>query len=77
MPLALNLLLDAEGCARVEALRGRQGQVWPEYRPGWWVPHCTLAMPLSGDEAGRAVTALDRTDLPFDVAVAEMAWPTW
>lgn len=49
------------------------GQGWALYQPGWWVPHVTLAMPLTPDEVGRSVTALADADLPCDVGVAALA----
>lgn len=43
---------------------------WPHYRPDQWVPHCTLAMPVSAAEAGRAVAEIEELGAgwqPIDV----------
>jgi 2'-5' RNA ligase len=36
------------------ALAGQPVEHWPVYRPGNWVPHCTLAEGLRRDEAAKA-----------------------
>jgi 2'-5' RNA ligase len=48
-----------------ELLRGRGVALWPEYRPGAWVPHCTVAIGVPGDRCGDAVAALRSAPLPI------------
>ncbi len=33
-----------------------QQGVWTQYRPGWWVPHCTLPQDVTALDLGRAMT---------------------
>lgn len=39
----------------------------PNYRPGAWVPHCSLATSISKDREDEAVTIAERGIEPFDV----------
>lgn len=40
--------------------------VWDYYRPGIWVPHCTLCMDLSPDMYRRAMEMLEGVQLPIE-----------
>lgn len=42
-----------------------QQGVWTQYRPGWWVPHCTLAQDVTALDLGRAMT-LAQPQLPLE-----------
>jgi 2'-5' RNA ligase len=41
------------------------GAAWDYYRPGKWVPHCTLAMNLSDEMVGKAIEITRRFSLPI------------
>lgn len=41
------------------------GLAWDYYRPGLWVPHCTLAMNLDGSKVKEAVDIICRLRLPL------------
>ena len=60
-PTPLLLELNRRVHARLDAARLAS---WPLYRPGTWVPHCTLAMRPA--DLGSAVTALRAATLPID-----------
>jgi 2'-5' RNA ligase len=68
-PAAELVRLHEETWEAVAAL----GRGSDRYRPGWWVPHCTLAMPLAPGDIGRAVDCLAAADLPFTVDVSQLA----
>jgi 2'-5' RNA ligase len=48
-----------------ELLRGRGVALWPEYRPGAWVPHCTVAIGVPHDRCGDAVATVRSAPLPI------------
>jgi 2'-5' RNA ligase len=54
-----------------ELLRERGVGVLPEYRPGSWVPHCTLAMAVPGHRCGDAVAVLRAAPLPIKARSAQ------
>lgn len=61
-------LLDAH--AAVHALiTGDGGGPWGHFRPGIWVPHCTLASGLDGDALGKAFSLLH----PFQELTAHVS----
>ena len=39
----------------------------PHYRPGAWVPHCTLATRIRDDRRAKALAFVDRPMQPFEV----------
>jgi 2'-5' RNA ligase len=45
---------------------------WAHYRPGVWVPHCTLAMDLGPDRFGDALAIADRVPLPLECRLVEV-----
>ncbi len=45
---------------------------WEYYRPGVWVPHCTLAMELGADRLGDALAIAGRAPLPFEARLVEV-----
>jgi len=62
-PTPLLLELNRRVHARLDAAKIAS---WPLYRPGTWVPHCTLAMRPT--DLSVAVTALRGADLPIDAS---------
>lgn len=40
------------------ALAGQTAGLWPHYRPGYWVPHCTLAQGLDAEGTAAAFRLL-------------------
>lgn len=50
-------LLDAHAAVH-SSLSGHGGGPWGHFRPGIWVPHCTLASGLDGDALGKAFSLL-------------------
>jgi 2'-5' RNA ligase len=60
-PTAMLLELNRRVHARLDAAKVA---VWPLYRPGIWVPHCTLAM-RPGDLTA-ALSALRAASLPIE-----------
>ena len=59
--LDLNAAVDAE-------LRRGGNEVWPLYRPGTFVPHCTLAMHVHHPEVVPAIVVNDRLPIRAEVA---------
>ncbi len=45
---------------------------WEYYRPGVWVPHCTLALDLAPDQFGSALTIAARLPLPLESRLVEV-----
>jgi len=51
----------------------RFGQAsWDHYRPGAWVPHCTLATDLEPDQFGSALAIAGRVPLPLGCRLVEV-----
>lgn len=61
-------LLDAHAAVH-EAITEERAQSWQHYRPGCWVPHCSLALRLDGAAVGRAFSLLH----PFQALPARAA----
>ena len=52
---------------------GQHGEApWDHYRPGVWVPHCTLAMDLANDQFGTALEIARRAPLPLECLLVEV-----
>jgi uncharacterized protein len=52
--------------ARVSGALAAAGvHVWPHYRPGTWLPHCTLSMGVPADALSEAVAACLASPLPL------------
>jgi 2'-5' RNA ligase len=47
-------------------------QVWPQYRPDHWFPHCTLAMKAASDKAGQVARLIDDHGLRDQVKLIEI-----
>ena len=45
---------------------------WDHYRPGIWVPHCTLAMELPPDRFSEALAIAARMPLPLEARLIEV-----
>jgi len=45
---------------------------WEHYRPGVWVPHCTLAIDLEPDRFGDALAIAGRLALPLEARLIEV-----
>ena len=45
---------------------------WDHYRPGGWVPHCTLATDLEPDQFGGALAIAGRVPLPLECRLVEI-----
>ena len=51
---------------RVNAALAAAGvDIWPHYRPGTWLPHCTLSMGVPADALAGALTACLASPLPL------------
>jgi 2'-5' RNA ligase len=50
----------------------QEGTIWDLYRPGGWVPHCTLAMDLDDSEMSRLLSLVRIVDLPIRADVVEV-----
>ena len=48
------------------------GAPWELYRPGVWVPHCTLAMDVEADRFGDALAIAGRVPLPLPARLIEI-----
>jgi hypothetical protein len=57
----------------VQAVEPHADFLWEHYRPGVWVPHCTLAGGVDGDLVERALEAVLGAQLPIVAAVADVA----
>jgi hypothetical protein len=55
-----------------EFLRERGIGVSPEYQPGSWVPHCTVAVNVPGDRCGEAVDVVRAAPLPIPARSAQL-----
>jgi 2'-5' RNA ligase len=55
-----------------ELLRGRGIEVRPEYLPGAWIPHCTVAMDVPRDRCGDAVAVVGTAALPIRARSARL-----
>ena len=51
----------------------RAGGAWSYYRPGIWVPHCTLGYGLDPDQVGAAFRIAMEAKLPLDCRTVEVA----
>ena len=52
--------------ARVSAALAAAGvDIWPHYRPGTWLPHCTLSMGVPADAVAKALAAGLASPLPL------------
>ncbi|HEY0636460.1 MAG TPA: 2'-5' RNA ligase family protein [Pseudonocardiaceae bacterium] len=73
--LFLGAVVDTEllavHSAAHDALAGRVKQPWAHYLPGAWVPHCTLAREVTGEELARGFAALHPVS-PVRAAVASV-----
>ena len=47
------------------------GPGWDLYRPGSWVPHCTLAMGVADPDVSRLLSLTRAVKLPIEAAVVE------
>jgi len=78
MPYAIELSLDATAAAvdlhaSFHRRFGPFGQApWDHYRPGVWVPHCTLATDLEPDQFGAALAIAGRAPLPLECRLVEI-----
>ena len=51
---------------RVSTALGAAGvDIWPHYRPGTWLPHCTLSMGVPADALAEALAACLASPLPL------------
>jgi len=65
-------LLDLH--ARFDAMFDRAARgPWEYYRPGRWVPHCTLTTALDPAQVAAALRVCAETTLPMQVTLAEVA----
>jgi len=46
---------------------------WDYYRPGRWVPHCTIALGLTPQKAALALEAIWRAPLPIQAKVVQLS----
>ncbi|WP_052573998.1 2'-5' RNA ligase family protein [Haloferula sp. BvORR071] len=46
--------------------------IWPNYTPAKWMPHCTLAMDLPREQCGQIAGVIDAAALPFEVEVVSL-----
>lgn len=54
-----------------EVLGSAGVDVWPHYRPGAWMPHCTLSMGVPDGRRGDAVDACIAAGLPIRMPLGE------
>lgn len=60
--------------ARVSGALAAAGvHVWPHYRPGTWLPHCTLSMGVPADALSEAVAACLASPLPLRARLRDAA----
>ena len=70
-PVVTAELLDLH--ERVHPKLDRLGAgAWDHYRPGAWVPHCTLATDLAPDQFGTALAIAGRAPLPLECRLVEV-----
>ena len=59
---------------RVSAALGAAGvDIWPHYRPGTWLPHCTLSMGVPADALAEALAACLASPLPLRARLSAAA----
>jgi len=70
-PTVTSALLDLQ--AGLHARLGRVGAApWEHYRPGAWVPHCTLATDFMAEQFPRALEIARRVALPVACRLVEI-----
>ena len=67
-PVVTAHLLDLQVGFQNE-FRGQVGEAWSNFRPGWWVPHCTLAQGIERESFSEAMTLSREIELPFDAVL--------
>ena len=73
MDLDREVRVGEQGGERHQPLEDRLGAgAWDHYRPGAWVPHCTLASDLEPQQFGSALAIAGRTSLPFECRLVEV-----
>lgn len=71
LALAVTQRLLAMHQAVVEALDASGVDVWPHYRVGTWVPHCTLSMAVPADRLGDALRVCLDGWVPISTMLAD------
>ena len=70
-PTVTSELLELQ--ASLHARFGRVGAApWEHYRPGGWVPHCTLATDVTPEQFTRALEVARRVALPIACRLVEI-----
>ena len=64
--------LVAPHAAFFAVLRRHASGVWEYYRPGLWVPHCTLAYGLAPDQMVAAIAVASQVALPMPCHLVEV-----
>ena len=75
------LVLAVAPAPELVALHARVGgalaaagvDIWPHYRPGTWLPHCTLSMGVPADALSAAVAACLASPLPLRARLRDAA----
>jgi 2'-5' RNA ligase len=70
-PVVTAELIDLHGCLHRRLAR-MGGGAWDHYRPGAWVPHCTIASDLEPDQFGSAVAIAARAPLPLECLLIDV-----
>lgn len=55
----------------LEAVDEERVEVWPHYRVGTWLPHCTLSMGVPAEHLGDALMVCLGAPLPIGVTLSE------
>lgn len=63
-PVVTGNLLEIQELFRTN-FRGRIGESWSNFRPGWWVPHCTLTQGIERESLPGALALASEIELPF------------
>ena len=64
-PVVTAYLLEIQEKFRT-SFRGPVGDSWSNFRPGWWVPHCTLAHDIGLASLPAALATASEIELPFE-----------
>jgi 2'-5' RNA ligase len=70
-PVVTAALIDVHADARRRFAR-HGAAPWRHYDPGVWVPHCTLALDLTGEQLGTALQIAGRAPLPIEGRLVEV-----